>query len=173
MKKLIALLLCGLLLCGCAPLAPATEPVTEPPAEMVTETVTEAPTEPVTEPTLVSITIYHGNQNADGFETAEFMVEEITADILMEKLIEVGVLDAEVVLNALDDQGGHLELDFNSAFADRINAMGTSGDRMLMGSVVNTFLTAFNKVDKVSITVSGEILESGHVVYDEPMGFFE
>ena len=51
--------------------------------------------------------------------------------------------------------------------------MGTAGERMMVGSVVNTFLTAFDKVDKVSILVSGQIFESGHVVYDEPMEFFE
>ena len=160
MKKLIALLLSVLLLYGCAPSTPATEPATEP------------PTDPVTEAPLVGVTIYHGNANADGFETTAFETEEITADVLMEKLIEVGVLDAAVVLNAMEDRDGHLELDFNSAFADQINTMGTAGERMMMGSVVNTFLTAFD-AGTVSVRVDGQILETGHVIYDEPMGFFE
>ena len=44
----------------------------DPQAEQ-TEPSTEAPTDPPT----VSVTIYHGNDNADGFETTEFDVEEI------------------------------------------------------------------------------------------------
>ena len=176
MKKLIALLLCGLLLCGCAPFTPVTESPTEPPTEIVTEepteNITEAPTEEPTEPPLVSVTIYHGNENADGFVTTEFEVEEITAEVLVEKLMEVGVLSETVILNAMEDEEGHLNLDFNSAFADQINTMGTSGERILMGSVVNTFLTAFD-AGTVSVRVDGQILESGHVIYDEPMGFLE
>ena len=168
MKTFIALLLCGLLMCGCAPSAPPTEPATEPPTEMVTE----APTDPVTEPPLVSVTIYHGNENADGFETTEFEVEEMNMNVLVEKLIEVGVLDEQVFIASMRIDGDHLILNFGPAFADQLGAMGTSGERMLMGSVVNTFLTAFD-AGTVSVRVDGQILESGHVIYDEPMGFFE
>ena len=180
MKKFIALLLCGLLLCGCAPSVAVTEPATEPPTEMTTEmtteepteTITEAPTEAPTDPPLVSVTIYHGHENADGFETAEFEVAEVTAEILVEKLIEAGALNEGVILNSMEADGGQLTLDFKSAFADQLNTMGTSGERMMMGSVVNTFLTAFDAAS-VSVRVDGQILESGHVVYDEPMGFIE
>lgn len=176
MKKFIALLLCGLLLCGCAPSVAVTEPATEPPTEMTTEepteTITEAPTEAPTEPHLVSVTVYYGNANADGFETTEFEMAEVTAEILVEKLIEAGALNERVILDSMEADGGQLTLDFNSAFADQINTMGTSGERMMMGSVVNTFLTAFD-AGTVSVRVDGQILESGHVVYDEPMGFIE
>ena len=176
MKKFIALLLCGLLLGGCAPSVPVTEPATEPPTEMTTEapteTITEAPTEAPTDPPTVSVTIYRGNANADGFETIEFEVEEMNMNVLVEKLIETGALHEAVALNSMEDEGGHLNLDFNSAFADQLNTMGTSGERMMMGSVVNTFLTAFD-AGTVSVRVDGQILESGHVIYDEPMGFIE
>ena len=169
MKKIIALLLCGLFLCGCTPEAVPTEPVTEPTAEPEVQMATV----PETQPEVFPITIYHGNANADGFETTEFEVEEMNMNVLVEKLIEVGVLNEDVVIGSMQFRDGGLVLNFNDAFADQINTMGTSGERMMVGSVVNTFLTAFNKVDKVSILVSGEVLESGHVVYDEPMGFFE
>ena len=176
MKKFIALLLCGLLLGGCAPSVPVTEPATEPPTEMTTEepteTITEAPTEAPTDPPLVSVTIYHGNANADGFETAEFEVEEINMNVLVEKLIEVGVLNEDVFITSMRIDGENLILNFGPAFADQLNTMGTSGERMMMGSVVNTFLTAFD-AGTVSVRVDGQILESGHVIYDEPMGFIE
>ena len=172
MKKLIALLLCTLLLCGCTPEAQPTEPVTDP-TEAASEPEVQMATVPETQPEVLTITIYHGNANADGFETTEFEVEKLNTDVLMEKLIEVGALNEDVVLGSMQFKDGGLVLNFNDAFLAQLNTMGTSGERMMVGSVVNTFLTAFNKVDKVSILVSGQIVESGHVIYDEPMGFFE
>ena len=156
MKKCIALLLCALMLWGCTPEAPPTEPATESP----------------TEQPRVSVTIYHGNENADGFETTEFEVEEMNMNVLVEKLIEVGVLNEDVFITSMRIDGENLILNFGPAFADQLNTMGTSGERMLVGSVVNTFLTAFDAA-AVSLRVNGQILESGHVVYDEPMGFIE
>lgn len=172
MKKLIALLLCTLLLCGCTPEAQPTEPVTDP-TEAASEPEVQMATVPETQPEVLTITIYHGNANADGFETTEFEVEKLNTDVLMEKLIEVGALNEDVVLGSMQFKDGGLVLNFNDAFLAQLNTMGTSGERMMVGSVVNTFLTAFNKVDKVSILVGGQIVESGHVIYDEPMGFFE
>ena len=172
MKKIIALLLCALMLCGCTPEAQPTEPVTEP-NEPTEESTVQMATVPPTMPEVLTVTIYHGNANADGFETTEFEVEEINTDVLMEKLIEAGVLNEDVVLGGMKFQDGGIVLNFNDAFGNQLNTMGTAGERMMVGSVVNTFLTAFDKVDKVSILVSGQIFESGHVVYDEPMGFFE
>ena len=171
MKKFIALLLCGLLMCGCSPEAPVTEPVTEP-TEPTEESTVQMATMPPTQPEVLTITIYHGNANADGFETTEFEVEEMNMNVLVEKLIEVGALNEDVGIGSMHFMDGGLVLDFNDAFADQLNTMGTSGERMLMGSVVNTFLTAFD-AGTVSVRVNGEILESGHVIYDEPMGFFE
>ena len=169
MKKIIALLLCALMLCGCTPEAQPTEPATEPTEESTVQMATVPPTMPE----VLTVTIYHGNANADGFETTEFEVEEMNTDVLVEKLIEVGVLNEDVVIGSMQFKDGGIVLNFNQAFVDQLNTMGTSGERMMVGSVVNTFLSAFENVDKVSIRVNREIIESGHVVYDEPMGFFE
>jgi hypothetical protein len=43
---------------------------------------------------------------------------------------------------------------------------------MVLGSLVNTYLSAY-QAETVLITVEGQILESGHVIYDFPMGYFE
>ena len=51
-----------------------------------------------------------------------------------------------------------------------MKTMGTSGELMVTGTVVNTLIDAFD-VEYVSFTVDGEIFESGHVIYDFPMGF--
>lgn len=154
MKKIFSFLLCGLILCGCASTVTPTEPAAEPGTDSV------------------SVIIYRGNENADGFETVEYAVEEVNMNVLVEKLIEVGVLNERVFIGSMRIDGEHLILNFGPAFADQLDTAGTAGERMLMGSVVNTFLTAFD-AETVSVRVDGQILETGHVVYDEPMGFFE
>lgn len=171
MKKLIPLLLCCTLLAGCVfPVTPEESIPTKPDAG-VTEIATAPPTDPVTEP--VTVTIYYGNANADGFETAEVQVEEVNMNVLTEQLIAHGVLPEDVGIGSMQLDGTCLNLNFSASFADHVNTMGTSGEKILFGSIVNTFLTAYPEYETVFITAGGEIIESGHVVYDFEMGFFD
>ena len=182
MKKMILLLMCCLVLTACAaPASPTSPPTqapteaaalpTETPTEAPTEMPTEAPTEAATEPPLLTFTVYSANENADGFVETPVEATEITDALVMQQLIDAGVLTAETQLNSVEFVDDTLYLDFNSAFAGQIMSMGTAGERMIMGGVVNTFLSAFGG-EYVVITVDGEILESGHVVYDFPLEFF-
>ena len=170
MKKLMLVLLCGLLLSGCVfTTTLPDEQLIQKPTEITTEPPTDAPTEPVHIP----VTIYHGNDNADGFETLEVTVEILEASTITQKLVETGVLAEGTALLSLDLVGTCLHLDFNEAFLTRLNTMGTAGERMMIGSVVNTFLTAYPEAESVYITGNGEIMESGHVIYDFELTFFE
>ena len=65
---------------------------------------------------------------------------------------------------------GSITIDFNQAFADTVCSMGTSGEFLIVGSVVNTFLDAFQG-ESVYFTVDEQILESGHETYDHSMTF--
>ena len=183
MKSCIFLILLCICLAGCrstppvtpteAPTQAQTEIQTEVPTQAPTApAATQAPTEPVTEPVLVSYTLYLPNENADGFVPQTVQTERITADGVLEQLQKAGALPDTVIINAFGSQGDQLNLDFNSAFADAVNSMGTSGERMIIGSLVNTFLNAF-QAQSLAFTVEGEILESGHVAYDFPLTFFE
>ena len=128
MRKFIPLLLCCLLLNGCffraAPLestpseppvteAVATQPsaaeptVTEPPATQ--PPVTEPPvTEPAATEAAVTAIIYYGNENADGFETAEVSVAEINPSILVQELSAHGVLKENVSILSIEIEGSCL-----------------------------------------------------------------
>ena len=64
-----------------------------------------------------------------------------------------------------------LKADFNEALRQSILPMGTSGEYVILGSVVNTFLTAYD-ADAITLTVDGEVLETGHSVYDQPLTFY-
>ena len=184
MKQLIMLLICGLLLTGCVwTTTPPEGSLPTKPTEVQPTTVpTESTTEPPTDFTAVTFTLYYGNENVDGFYTKEVTIPELNVDLVMEQLIEANVLAKDVILlshNIINNTCLHL--DFNEAFLNQIHTMGTSGEWLMMGSVVNTFLNIFNPtpdnlsvdIDRVYITVNGEIIESGHQIYDFEMGFFE
>lgn len=158
MKKIMMLLLCCLVLAGCRSQAGETTPQTA-------------------EPEKVTLTVYAPDDMAEGFVTSQAEVEAVTEDAIVEQLMLAQVLSEGTQVNALEMDAGTpgqrtLHVDFNAAFRDRILPMGTAGEYGVLGSVVNTFLTAYDAQSMV-ITVEGEPLETGHAVYDTPLSFFE
>lgn len=181
MKKAISFVLICLLLTGCSSAAPDAATLPEPtvPTAAPTEEATQAPTTLATEPSqaaatipVLTYTLYLPDENAASFEKIEVKTGLISADTVLAELQIAGVLPENVLINAFGADGNQLNIDFNAAFANLVNSMGTSGERMIIGSVVNTFLNAF-QAESVYFTVEGETLESGHVVYDFPITFME
>ena len=173
MKKFIALLLCCLMLTGCTGKPEETSKPTQPPIIPETTLATEFLTTPATVETepmeIIQMTVYYPDENAISFLTTLVEGEQLT---FLEAMIQVGVLNEEIQINSITREANHLIIDFNHAFRDLVCTMGTSGERMIVGSVVNTLIANY-EVETVSITVDGEIWESGHVIYDFPMSFFE
>ena len=158
MRKLLLLTLCSLLLIGCSQ---------TPDTNIAENFSTATSVEEINESVSMEIMIYYGNDQADGFESQNFKVNYFNSHTLIEKLIEVGTLNDSIELQSEEFQGTCLHLDFNNAFRDLICSMGTSGEYIVIGSVVNTFLDNYsNEIDSVYITVNGDVLESGHVIYD-------
>ena len=174
MKQIAMLLLCCLLLMGCsqkeADMPPVTTP-TESTADVVTQpTQTEPePTEESQIPEVTVFTVYTPNENLDGFFTTEVQGDQLTP---LDALIAAGVLNEDIEILSVTREDNMITVDFNAAFADLIYTMGSTGEAMIMGSVVNTFLSAHG-AETMMITVEGQILESGHAIYDFPMGFVE
>lgn len=152
MKKFLCFFLISLLLAGCS--SPA-----------------EDPTGP-TGAAAVPVTIYLPNDNADGFVTREVSIQPFSVPIL-DQLKTGGVLTEDVDIQLMTMEDGVLTLDFNQAFGDLVCSMGTAGEYMILGSVVNTFLSAESKAESVMITVDGKVLETGHNIYDTPLSFYE
>lgn len=178
MKKLAVLLLSCLMLSGCAQEPHVNDAVKETGISLDTSILETIPPE-TTEPETILLTIYSPNDNADGFVQSLVEVEAITEPVLVEQLVLVGVLPEGTKVNHLalsasseDPDWNRLSVDFNEAFRDRIQSMGSAGEYAIMGSVVNTFLTAY-QAKTMTITVDGQVLESGHAVYDQPLEFFE
>ena len=172
MKKLVFLMIFCLLLAGCAPSRPV---------EQAAPT-TAAQKETTSAPAQMRITLYLPNDNADGFVTREVTLPREAPGDITEQLIQMDAL-AEDILEQLVQAGALPEgvrvlsmdngvLDLNSAFLSFLNTMGTSGEYVVMGSVVNTYLTAFG-LDRITITVEGNVPETGHSIYDEPLRMYE
>lgn len=179
MKKAIMVVICCALLTACGENA---KNVTKTP-DIVTEQSTSiiateqnsaseagSMTEVKTEK--IKITIYSGNENADGFIQTEAEVDKITEKELQKKLIEAGVLPDSVEITALEPKDGTLILRFNEAFRTHLLTQGTTGEHIVIGSVVNTFLKAYD-AQKIYLYIGDETLETGHMVYDSALEFYE
>lgn len=138
------------------------------------EKETEAPTEPEKEetfvPELLEYRLYLPNENANGFDIEFVECEYFDIEDMIDELKKHNALPEDVALNDYDFDGNTIKIDFNKAFGDYMNTMGSSGELMVVGSVVNTLMDAFD-VEYVQFTVEDEIFESGHVTYDMPIGF--
>lgn len=120
---------------------------------------------------LLSYSIYIPNDNVDGFHTETINTEEISAETVLTELKKQNVLPDAVSINSFLIDNDLITIDFNQAFADAVCSLGTSGEFAIVGSVVNTFLDAF-QAESVYFTVDGQTLESGHETYDDSMTFF-
>lgn len=77
-----------------------------------------------------------------------------------------------VIVNSAIMENNTLRLDVNDAFYKELLTMGTSGEKLLIGCLVNTFLSAYG-ADRVLLTADGEVMNSGHVVYDFPLSAYK
>ena len=151
MKKLILFFLCCLLLSACGKAEPAPSPSAA---------------------AQHSFTLYYGDDNAEKLLSEEVTVSALNAETVTAELIRIGVLREGVAVNNMTLKADVLELDFNQAFAELLCSMGSSGEYIIVGAVVNSFLDAFGAT-RLMFTVDGEILETGHVIYDFPMEAFQ
>ena len=159
MKKILTMLMCLLLLSGCSSSKINREEQPAPEEGMTAA----APQE--TTGKWISFLSYRGNDNADGLVSREVLVPEITPEAVLTSLKEDGVVPEEVSVLTLTQKEQELTIDFNAAFLQALCSAGTAGETMLVNSVVNTFLSAYD-AQSIRITVEGAIPESGHMIYD-------
>ena len=132
--------------------------------------------------------LYLPNDTADGFQVVRETVDA-TAQGLVDALIAHGVLPEGTAVenfatrsDGVETQEGDmvsyevgdvsLSLDLSEEFLSALENAGTSGETMVLGSVVNTFLTAYHAVE-MTLTCGGAAVETGHGVYDGPLPFFD
>lgn len=87
---------------------------------------------------------------------------------LVDALIAAGSLPEGAAVQSSSTTDGVLTLDMNTVYGDAVRSSGTTGESLLIYSLVNTFVQA-RGVSSVIITVDGAPLESGHEIYDYPL----
>ncbi len=169
MRYILSAFLCVVLLSGCAMKADENPLETTATLEITQEptTVPESETAVMGYP----ITLYVPNEDITGFLQINTEIPELEVSQIFSALAEAGALKEEAKANSLEIQGTKLLLDVNDAFAAQVGGYGTSGEYYMMGSVVNTLLTAY-QADALFITANGEILETGHSIYDYGLTFY-
>lgn len=177
--KILTLIIVGMMafaLCSCSD----TETVIVEPTPAAVES--PAPTPEITEPVEITetveaipeyvVNIYYGDDNAEKILYEGAIINELSAQSLADKLLEKGVFSEKITVNSFTvDNYNIIHLDLDDSFAAQINSMGTSGEYIMMGSLVNTVLDAFD-ADGLMLTVNGEIFESGHSIYDFEQKFY-
>ena len=121
------------------------------------------------------IRIYYADSQAEHVISENIGEEEVTPELLLSQLAKHNVISKNTKVNSIkqtksESDGNCLAVDFSQEFQDDLFTQGTAGEFLMMGSVVNTFLRAYD-ADSMTITVNGNPLESGHCIYEKPMKF--
>ena len=121
------------------------------------------------------VEIYFGNENGDTILSEVVEMESVTANKVMEELVrkEVVTKEAKVlgVVKQTKDGKTRLKLNMSKEFGELVSNMGSSGEYIIVGSVVNTFLGLYDAED-VLILIEGEIFETGHQLYNNYLQFY-
>lgn len=115
-----------------------------------------------------SVIVYVPDEQGETLTPVGADAEDDSDQALVDALIAAGSLPEGVAVNSSSTANGVLTLDMNAAYGEAVRSSGTTGENMLIYSLVNTFVQA-RGVDSVIITVDGAPLESGHEIYDYPL----
>lgn len=114
----------------------------------------------------VEITVYYPDEMAENVLTEVVECDELTVEAVWNLLKEKEIISEECEINAFWQDNVGIDLDVNEAFGTQLRSYGTTGEKMMLHCVVNTFLDAFQS-EQMKITENEEILCSGHMEYED------
>lgn len=121
----------------------------------------------------VPLTVFYANDTAEFLLSKNVTVPEINADEIIGQLQEAQVLGGDTILLRMEiGSDGCMILDFNNAFGQQLGRYGSAGEYLMVGSTVNTFLTAFPECDRAQIFIEGEPCSYGQMDYSKPLEQF-
>lgn len=160
MRKFVMFLMSAVLvmsLAACAPTQPKMETTPPDPAMMApTGGASDKVPDPNAEPMEI-ISVYSQNDDGTGLNQAMDAVSELTAQALVDKLIEYGVLEEGTKALSFDVADGIGTLDLSQT-----PASGTTGETLMLVSIGNTFIENY-ELDKLKLLVNGKNYSSGHI----------
>ncbi len=115
-----------------------------------------------------SAVVYVPDEQGETLTPVGTDVADDSDQALVDALIAAGSLPEGAAVQSSSTADGVLTLDMNAVYGDAVRSSGTTGESLLIYSLVNTFVQA-RGVNSVLITVDGAPLESGHEIYDYPL----
>ena len=117
------------------------------------------------------VLVWSPGDNAEGFMITAEEVPEISPAGLNAAMADKVLLGGSAIAS-WEDSNGDFRVDMNADFGAQIRSMGTAGEYLYMGGLVNTLLDAWG-AESLTLTVEGNVLETGHEIYDYPLTFYE
>lgn len=122
------------------------------------------------------VEIFYGNEDGDGIISEIMNMEPVTATKIIGELAKKNIVSADTKVLGLTKQTQNgkirLKLNMSKEFQEYVSMMGTSGEYIVVGSLVNSFLKAYNAED-VLILIEGELFETGHQSYENYLQFYQ
>lgn len=136
--------------------------------EVTTTEVTTVATEK-TDNNTIKTTIYKPDDQAEELVSEEVEVKEVNENTLLEALKTNGVMNKDAKILSYELKNDTITIDFNKSVGTYFKKMGSAEESLKMQSMVKTLCENL-KAKELKFTVEGEVLETGHQVYDLPIG---
>lgn len=122
----------------------------------------------------IEVTIYYGNGASQELNTEITKMDELSAENLIDALGRHNIVSLGTKVNSFVEQDidgvKTLSLDLSKTFREYLRTMAKEGENVILSSVAATFLEAYD-ADSIMITVDGDVIETEHAVYEEPIRF--
>jgi len=118
------------------------------------------------------VELFIPGEDAIGFERVRMSTDGTPEDIvsLLARYVDLLPNDTALLSFTVNGKSGHA--DMNAAYGNAIRSTGTTGERYMISTLVNTLLT-FYGLEEITLTVEGGVIETGHAVIDGPNRFWD
>lgn len=122
----------------------------------------------------IKVTVYYGNSGSLELKHEDASIEQLTPENLIDSLAKHNIVSLDTKVNSFEEEddavGKVLKLDLSGSFREYLKTMSENGEKVILASVTNTFLEAY-EAESIQITVEGKPLKTSHGSYEEPMGY--
>jgi len=118
------------------------------------------------------VELFLPGEDAIGFERVRRLTDGTPEDIvsLLARHVDLLPNDAALLSFTVNGKSGHA--DMNAAYGNAIRSTGTTGERYMVSTLVNTLIT-FYGLEEITLTVEGSVIETGHATIDGPNRFWD
>lgn len=120
----------------------------------------------------IEVTIYYGNGASDKLSEDIKLMEEVTAENLINELAGHNIVSLGTKVNLFEEETEDgtkaLHLDLDKAFREYLRTMNKESENIIMASLTATFLEAYD-AESIMITVDGSVLETNNATYEKPL----